>query len=72
LAAALQRPGHPRHPEHPLRSRTIHLALLLLYCCGLRRGELLKLRLGDIDSAAFTRCTVLLPLPVSQPSMKFY
>jgi len=28
----------------------MRVALLLLYCCGLRRGELLKLRLADIDT----------------------
>jgi site-specific recombinase XerD len=51
LAAAIQKPRFYRTCEHPLRPRTIHLALLLLYCCGLRRGELLKLRLADIDTA---------------------
>jgi integrase len=28
----------------------MRVAILLLYCCGLRRGELLKLRLADIDT----------------------
>jgi integrase len=36
-------------PNHPLRSATAKLALVLLFCCGLRRGELLRLRLRDIE-----------------------
>jgi integrase len=28
----------------------MRLAILLVYCCGLRLGELLRLRIGDIDS----------------------
>ena len=36
--------------KNPLRHATMRVALLLLYCCGLRRGELLKLRLADIDT----------------------
>lgn len=35
--------------ENPLHPQTIRLALLLMFCCGLRRGEILKLRLEDID-----------------------
>jgi integrase len=35
--------------KNPLRRETMRVALLILYCCGLRRGELLKLRLVDID-----------------------
>jgi site-specific recombinase XerD len=34
----------------PLHPQTIRLAFLLLFCCGLRRGEVLKLRLTDIDT----------------------
>lgn len=34
----------------PLRSQTFRLAIVLLYTAGLRRGELLRLRLGDYDS----------------------
>jgi len=34
----------------PLHPQTIRLAFLLLFCCGLRRGEVLKLRLADIDT----------------------
>jgi integrase/recombinase XerD len=48
--AAVQKPRPTRTPEHPLRPHTMRLAILLLYCCGLRRGELLKLRLADMDS----------------------
>jgi len=36
--------------KHPLRPQSMRLALVLLYCCGLRRGELLHLRLADIDT----------------------
>lgn len=39
---------HPNR-KHPLRPQSMRLALVLLYCCGLRRGELLRLRLADID-----------------------
>ena len=38
-------------PGTPLRGPTIRLALLLLFCCGLRRGELFRLRLADYDVA---------------------
>jgi|HubBroStandDraft_6_1064221.scaffolds.fasta_scaffold249243_1 integrase/recombinase XerD len=34
---------------NPLRAETIAVGLLLLFCCGLRRGELLRLKLGDLD-----------------------
>jgi integrase len=37
-------------PRNPLRHDTMRLAILLVYCCGLRLGELLRLRIGDIDS----------------------
>jgi site-specific recombinase XerD len=47
LAAAKQLPPTG---ENPLRAETIRIGLLLLFCCGLRRGELLRLRLGDIDT----------------------
>jgi integrase/recombinase XerD len=46
LATAKQLP--PSHLS-PLRGQTIHLALILLFCCGLRRGELLRMRLRDFD-----------------------
>ena len=36
-------------PQNPLRRETMRLAILLLYCCGLRSGELFRLRIGDID-----------------------
>lgn len=49
LLAATHWPKALRTAEHPLRPKTMHLAVLLLYCCGLRVGELLGLRLGDID-----------------------
>lgn len=46
LATAKHLP--PLH-YNPLRAQTIHLALALLFCCGLRRGELVRLRLADYD-----------------------
>jgi len=36
-----------RNPLHP---QTIRLAILLTFCCGLRLGEVLHLRLADIDT----------------------
>jgi integrase len=38
----------PAH-TNPLRAETIRLGLILLFCCGLRRGELLRVKLGDLD-----------------------
>jgi integrase/recombinase XerD len=35
--------------QNPMRGETIRLALILLFCCGLRRGELLRLRLRHFD-----------------------
>ena len=39
----------PPTPANPLRAETFRLGLILLFCCGLRRGELLRLRLEDIE-----------------------
>jgi integrase/recombinase XerD len=50
LLAATRRPKALFSPEHPLRPKTMHLAVLLLYCCGLRRSEAIHLTLGDIDT----------------------
>lgn len=36
-------------PDNPLRAQTVRMALMLLFCCGLRRGELLRLRLAHFD-----------------------
>ena len=36
---------------NPVRSQTIQMALTLLFCCGLRAGELLRLRLQDYEAA---------------------
>ena len=36
-------------PDNPLRAKTVGMALILLFCCGLRRGELLRLRLAHFD-----------------------
>jgi len=40
----------PASSHNPMRGPTVHLALVLLFCCGLRRGELLRLRLADCDA----------------------
>jgi site-specific recombinase XerD len=40
---------HPNR-KNPLRPQTMRLGLLLMFCCGLRRGELLRLQLADIDT----------------------
>lgn len=37
------------HGAVPLRPAMLRLAVVLLYTAGLRRGELLRLRLGDLD-----------------------
>jgi site-specific recombinase XerD len=34
---------------NPLRAETVRIGFVLLFCCGLRCGELLRLKLGDID-----------------------
>jgi integrase len=39
----------PASHRNPLRAPTVRLALVLLFCCGLRRGELLRLRIQDFD-----------------------
>ncbi len=39
----------PAHPVFPLRSAVMRLAVVLLYTAGLRRGELVKLTLADIN-----------------------
>jgi integrase len=39
----------PASHRNPLRAATVRLALVLLFCCGLRRGELLRLRVRDFD-----------------------
>jgi len=36
-------------PQSPLRSENLRLGILLLYSAGLRRGELLRLTLGDFN-----------------------
>jgi integrase len=43
--AALLPPSH----QNPLRAEAVRLALVLLFCCGLRRGELLRLKVRDFD-----------------------
>jgi integrase len=39
----------PPSANNPLRAETWYIGLLLLFCCGLRRGELMRLTLGDIQ-----------------------
>jgi integrase len=39
----------PPSVGNPLRAETFHVGLLLLFCCGLRRRELLRLTLADIQ-----------------------
>lgn len=46
LAAARQLPPWA---DNPLRAETFYIGFLLLFCGGLRRGELLRLKLGDIQ-----------------------
>jgi integrase len=39
----------PPSIENPFRAETLKIAFILLYCCGLRRGELLRLKIADFD-----------------------
>ncbi|MGH7593107.1 MAG: tyrosine-type recombinase/integrase, partial [Gemmatimonadales bacterium] len=36
--------------DNPLRAQTMRIAVVLLYTAGLRRGELLRLRLADVNA----------------------
>ncbi len=36
--------------DNPVRAQTIRIALVLAFCCGLRRGELLRLRVSHLDT----------------------
>lgn len=50
----------PPSAGNPLRAETIYIGLLLLFCCGLRRRELLRLTLADIQveqSVLHIRCS---------------
>lgn len=38
----------PSH-RNPLRAQSIRMALVLLFCCGLRRGELFRLKIRHFD-----------------------
>lgn len=44
--------GLPSGMTSPLRSKVLRLALVLLYTTGLRRGELVRLRVGDVNTDA--------------------
>jgi len=39
----------PPHHHSPLRPHVVRLAIVLLYTAGLRRGELVRLRMDDVD-----------------------
>ncbi|GAN82074.1 tyrosine-type recombinase/integrase [Acidocella aminolytica] len=60
-------------PRAPLRPQSMYTMLLLAYCAGLRRGELARLNLGDVDLQVGTITirqtkffkTRILPLPDS-------
>jgi integrase/recombinase XerD len=39
----------PPHSHSPLRPHVVRLAIVLLYTAGLRRGELVRLRIDDVD-----------------------
>lgn len=41
--------GLPAGPRSPLRPEVFRLAIVLLYCTGMRRGELVRLSLADYD-----------------------
>jgi integrase len=50
MARLIQCAGQlPPSRTNPLRAETIRVGLILLFCCGLRRGELLRIKLGDLD-----------------------
>jgi integrase len=36
-------------PTNPLRAESFRLGFILLFCCGLRQGELRRLQLGDLE-----------------------
>jgi integrase len=40
----------PASDSNPLRAQTVRLGLIILFCCGLRLGELLRLRLTHFDA----------------------
>jgi integrase len=64
-------PRLSRPSSSPLRPEVLHFAIVLLYTTGLRRGELLRLTVSDIDSRRSTlfirpskfHKSRLLPLP---------
>jgi integrase/recombinase XerD len=63
----------PASYRNRLRAPTVRLALALLFCCGLRRGELLRLKVQDFDRRENVLCiwatkfhkSRLVPLPRS-------
>jgi integrase len=49
----------PPSADNPLRAETIYIGLILLFCCGLRRGELLRLTLADLQAEQTVLCVRL-------------
>jgi integrase len=45
----LEASRHDPAPRAPLRSQTLYMMLVLAYCAGLRLGEIVGLKLGDLD-----------------------
>ena len=45
-SSRILKPGN----QSPLRAEVYSLAIILLYCTGMRRGELIRLSLGDYDA----------------------
>jgi integrase/recombinase XerD len=57
IARMLERiEGWPANPQHPMYKPTYRIALILLYTAGLRRGELVRLTLNDVDLPNATLC----------------
>jgi len=51
IAAVLRAADQLAPSRHnPLRAATMRIAIVLLYTAGLRRGELVRLQLGDVDA----------------------
>ena len=54
LALLNQAAQLPAMANSPLRAAAFRLAIVLLYTAGLRRGELVRLRIGDYDRTQHT------------------
>ena len=71
----------PSHHDSPLRAQTMRLAIILLYTSGIRRGELLRLKLEEfnasqstirIDSTKFHKSRIIPLSPSAVNEMKMY